>query len=81
MGLRGELGDAGVTVVRGDEHVGSITRTVDSPTLDRPIALATVGWNVEGPLSARIDGGDHEATLTDLPFVEGSGRSARLPDY
>jgi len=73
--------EADAAVFAGDEHVGSVTRAVDSPTLDRPIALATVGWNAEGPLSVRIDGESHEATLTDLPFVEGSGRSARLPDY
>jgi len=32
-------------------------------------------------LGVRVDGADVDATVTPLPFVEGSGESARLPHY
>jgi len=76
-----ELPDAGAAVSVGDEHVGEITRAVESPTLERPLALATVDWDTAGDLTVRVDGDAVGAERRDLPFVEGSAVSARLPAY
>ena len=65
----------------GDESVGEITRAVDSPSVEAPIALATLDWDAEGDLTVRVDGDAVAAQRRDLPFVEGSARSARLPTY
>jgi len=74
--------DAGAAVFAGDEHVGQVTRAVESPTLERPVALALVAFDADaGGLGVRIDGEEVPATRVDLPFVEGSDRSARLPSY
>ncbi|MFD1632189.1 aminomethyltransferase family protein [Haloplanus ruber] len=77
--------DAGAAVVDADgDTVGDVTRGAESPSLDRPIALAYVerGVSTDDPdLAVRVDGDDVDATVTLLPFVEGSGRSARLPRY
>ncbi|WP_254273348.1 aminomethyltransferase family protein [Haloarcula marina] len=76
------LPEAGAAVVAGDEHVGEVTRAVDSPMRDAPIAMAAVDWDLsEAALAVRIDGDDVAAERTALPFVEGSARSARLPKY
>ena len=77
-----ELPDAGAAVAVGDEHVGEVTRAVESPTLDRPIALAALDWDYpDGDLTVRVDGEAVAAERHDLPFVEGSAVSARLPTY
>jgi aminomethyltransferase len=83
VGLRVEsLPEAGAAVFAGDDHVGSVTRAVESPSVEAPIALATVDWDLpETALSVRVDGSEVEATVADLPFVEGSGDSARRPRY
>ncbi len=83
VGLRVDaLPEAGAAVFAGDDHVGSVTRAVESPSLDAPIALATVDWALpETPLTVRVDGNEVDATVADLPFVEGSGDSARRPRY
>ncbi|WP_299331123.1 aminomethyltransferase family protein [Haloplanus sp.] len=78
--------DGGAAVFSGDSAVGEVTRGIHSPSLDRPIALAYVGsdtLNADDPptLTVRVDGTAVDATLVDLPFVDGSGRSARLPGY
>jgi aminomethyltransferase len=68
----------------GDTHAGDVTRGEESPSLSRPIALAYVESGVladDPSLTVRVDGDDVSATVTDLPFVEGSGRSGRLPRY
>ena len=66
----------------GDGHVGEVTRADYSPSLDAPIALALVDYGLEpGDLTVRVDGSDAAAELVDLPFVEGSSRSGRLPRY
>jgi aminomethyltransferase len=74
--------DATAAVVSGDESVGEVTRAARSPCLDRPIALGYVEFGAAGgALAVRVDGEDVPARVVDLPFVEGSARSARLPRY
>jgi aminomethyltransferase len=81
--------DAGAAVFAGDEAVGEVTRAVESPSLERPIALAFVDFDLPDRASAgadtdvavRVDGGEVAATLAALPFVDGSARSGRLPRY
>ncbi|MFB6096488.1 MAG: aminomethyltransferase family protein [Haloferacaceae archaeon] len=76
---------AGATVaVGGDagETVGEITRAVESPTRGEPLALALLDYDCEATeLTVRVDGEEVPAVRADLPFVEGSDRSARLPAY
>jgi aminomethyltransferase len=89
VGLTAEaVPDAGATVFAGDETAGEITRAVESPSLREPIALALVDHDVgaqiadsEKQLSVRVDGKERAATGVELPFVEGSDQSARLPTY
>jgi len=82
VGLRPESVPAsGAAVFAGDEHVGEVTRADYSPSLEAPIALAFVEFGAEGPFSVRIDGGDVPADAAELPFVEGSAVSRRLPSY
>ena len=77
-----ELPDAGAAVAVGDEHVGEVTRAVESPDVEGPIALATLDWAYpDGDLTVRVDGEAVAAQRHDLPFVEGSATSARLPTY
>jgi len=77
--------ETGAAVFDGDESVGTVTRACESPTLERPIALALVDRAVgdrvgeEGALAVRVDGEEQPATAVELPFVEGSDRSGRLP--
>jgi aminomethyltransferase len=80
--LPDERPDAGAAVFAGDAAVGEVTRAVDSPTLDRSVALAYVesGADLDAP-TVRVDGDAVPATHTALPFVEGSDRSGRLPRY
>ncbi|SDK06525.1 aminomethyltransferase [Halovenus aranensis] len=80
-----EVSEAGAAVFDGDEHVGEITRTAESPLRDVPFALALVDRavgekiEVDAALTVRIDGSDVAATAVTLPFVDGSEQSARLP--
>ena len=78
-----ELPAAGAAVFSGDEHVGDVTRAVDSPSLGEPAALALVdfGLDASADLTVRVDGDERAAERVDLPFVEGSDRSDRLPAY
>lgn len=78
--------EGGGTVYAGDETVGSVTRGVQSPSLEEPIALALLQRAVataldDRELTVRIDGEEYRATGVELPFVDGSERSARLPSY
>jgi len=81
------LPDAGATVFDGDESLGEVTRAVDSPTREEPIAMALLDRDVgdrlgeEEALDVRISGDEHPATALDLPLVDGSERSARVPSY
>jgi aminomethyltransferase len=69
-------------VLAGGEAVGEVTRAAESPMLEAPIALALVGFDaVTDDLAIDGDGEEHVAMRETLPFVEGSDRSARLPDY
>jgi aminomethyltransferase len=84
VGLRPERRpQGGAAVFAGDASVGEVTRAVDSPTLDTPIALAVVDYDLEtdATLTVRVDGEETAAERTTLPFVEGSDRSGRLPAY
>ena len=78
------LPETGAAVFDGDTAVGEVTRAVESATRDEPLALAYVDFDREvaaADLAVRVDGADVPASHAPLPFVEGSGRSARLPDY
>jgi aminomethyltransferase len=83
VGLRPDaVPEPGAAVFAGDEHVGEVTRGDHSPSLEAPIALALVEYGLDaGDVSVRIDGEDVDADLVELPFVEGSSRSRRLPEY
>ena len=70
----------GAAVFAGDEAVGEVTRAADTPTYGGPAALALVDFDAE-PDAVRVDGEDVPAERVELPFVEGSERSARLPSY
>jgi aminomethyltransferase len=74
--------EAGATVFDGDRTVGEVTRAVESPICERPLALALVEFGLDpAEVAVRIDGKEHTATVETLPFVDGSDRSARLPRY
>ncbi|MFC6756354.1 MULTISPECIES: aminomethyltransferase family protein [Haloarcula] len=76
------LPDPGAAVSVGDEHVGEVTRAVESPTVEAPIAMATLDWDYpDGDLTVSVDGADVPAERHELPFVDGSAVSARLPRY
>lgn len=83
VGLRPEkLPGPEAAVFDGDSAVGEVTRAVESPTLDAPVALAFVDFDAgDDDLSVRVDGDEVAAERVDLPFVEGSADSARLPTY
>ncbi|WP_435344455.1 aminomethyltransferase family protein [Haloarchaeobius sp. HRN-SO-5] len=85
VGLEPEaVPESGAAVFDGDGVVGEVTRAVESPSLERPIAFAYVDWDAAdagGDLSVRYEGDDVAAALADLPFVDGSDRSARVPTY
>ncbi len=83
VGLRsGTLPEPGAAVFDGDSSVGEVTRAAGSPSLGEAIALAVVEFDLDSDeLTVRAGGEEVPATVADLPFVEGSGRSARLPEY
>jgi aminomethyltransferase len=77
--------ESGAAVFDGDAAVGEVTRAAATPSLDRPVALAYVASDAldgdTATLGVRVDGDETPATVAALPFVEGSGRSARVPRY
>ncbi|ELY80167.1 folate-binding protein YgfZ [Natrinema gari JCM 14663] len=74
--------ESGAAVFDGDALVGTVTRAGESPLLGDVIALAIVDYDLESDeLTVRVDGTEVTATRTELPFVEGSDRSDRLPTY
>jgi aminomethyltransferase len=74
--------DSGAAVFAGDAAVGEVTRAVESPTREAPIAFAAVDYDLpDDPLTVRVDGEEVAAERTALPFVEGSDESARVPRY
>jgi aminomethyltransferase len=79
VGLEPEtVPEAGAGVTAGGDAVGEVTRADESPSLSRPVALALVDFDLETE-TVEVDGA--EATIVDLPFVEGSATSGRLPSY
>jgi len=83
VGLRpGAVPDADAAVFDGDASVGAVTRAAESPTLETPVALALVDYGLEADaVTVRVDGEEVVAEIVELPFVEGSARSRRLPEY
>ncbi|ELZ04688.1 CAF17-like 4Fe-4S cluster assembly/insertion protein YgfZ [Natrialba asiatica] len=74
--------ESGAAVFDGDASVGEITRAGVSPILESPIALAFVEFGLEtDAVTVRVDGEEVPAVRTELPFVDGSDDSARLPVY
>lgn len=69
--------ESGATVTSAGEEVGHITRAAASPSLETPIGLAVVPYDVPDALA--VDG--ETARVESLPFVSGSERSARIPAY
>ncbi len=83
VGLRCEtVPEPGTAVVAGNGSVGEVTRATEGPVLEAPIALAVVEFDLDtDDLAVEIEGEKSPASTVGLPFVEGSGRSARLPTY
>ncbi|MFB6178549.1 MAG: aminomethyltransferase family protein [Halorientalis sp.] len=97
VGLRTEVvAESGAGIFAGDSAVGEVTRAVESPDREEPIALAAVDSEVaptldrastagpdddEQAFSVRVDGEAVAAVVVELPFVEGSEQTARLPTY
>ena len=81
VGLRPDaVPDPRAAVFDGDASVGEVTRAVESPSVDAPIALAYLEFDAEADgLTVRVDGDEVAAERVDLPFVDGSARSLRLP--
>lgn len=74
--------DAGAAVFDGDASVGEVTHADSSPLLEDVIALAVVEYGLEtDKLTVRVGGTEVPATRTELPFVDGSDQSDRLPTY
>ncbi|WP_227352694.1 CAF17-like 4Fe-4S cluster assembly/insertion protein YgfZ [Haladaptatus salinisoli] len=75
--------ERGAAVFDGDEAVGEVTRAVESPSREEPVAMALVDYGVTDgtELTVRVDGEDVSAESAALPFVEGSDASRRLPKY
>lgn len=77
-----ELPESGGSVLDGESTVGEITRAVESPHVGGPIALALVTYDLEAQeLRVETDDGTVGAHRTELPFVESSQDSARVPTY
>jgi aminomethyltransferase len=70
----------GDSVRAGGDTVGEVTRGAFSPTRDEPLAFALVAAGANAPFEVR---GDElvDARRFDLPVVEGSDRSGRIPSY
>ncbi|WP_121741774.1 CAF17-like 4Fe-4S cluster assembly/insertion protein YgfZ [Natronorubrum halophilum] len=81
--LEGEsVPEPGAAIFDGDSSVGEVTRAGESPLLEDVIALALVDYGLErDELTVRVGGEEAAATITELPFLEGSDRSDRLPEY
>ncbi|ELY41840.1 CAF17-like 4Fe-4S cluster assembly/insertion protein YgfZ [Natronorubrum tibetense] len=74
--------DSGAAVFDGDSSVGEVTRAGESPLLEQTIALALLDYGLENhELTVRVAGEEVPATVTELPFLEGSDSSDRLPAY
>jgi aminomethyltransferase len=83
VGLRTEqLVEAGSTVSVDGSEIGSVTRAVESPSLDEPIAVAFVSYDTAvDSTTIETDSGSVTAQTADLPFITGSADSLRCPTY
>ena len=70
----------GAPVLDGDDEVGTVTRAVESPTLESPVAMAVLDFDAD-PDAVRVEGEAVPAERRSLPFVTGSEQSQRLPTY
>ena len=78
----GAVPESGAAVFDGDANVGEVTRGTESPTLEAPVALALADYGLDADeVTVRVDGDEVPAAVVELPFVEGSARSRRLPEY
>lgn len=67
--------EAGTQVHHEDTPVGTVTRAVEAPSLERPAALAVI--DIPVPEQVSLAGARFETH--ELPLYEGSSRSCRLP--
>ena len=74
------LPDPGAAVHADGEAVGAVTRATTSPHLDEHLALALVDAGAS-PDAVEVGRRTVAAEGRELPFLEGSERSARLPTY
>lgn len=84
VGLRPDARpEPGVDVRADDRTVGEVTRAVGRPIVEPPIAMAYVDFTIDpdAALTVTVDGESVAAKRVELPFVEGSERSGRLPQY
>jgi len=85
VGLRLD-GDAvpenGLDVRDGERTVGELTRAAWGESVGAPVAFALVDYDTDAEtLTVATADGGRDAARVDLPFVVGSDRSARVPDY
>ncbi|RZV11628.1 aminomethyltransferase [Natrinema hispanicum] len=74
--------ESGAAIFDGDASVGEVTRAGESPMREEVLALALVDYGLESnEFTVRVGGDEVAATRTELPFVDGSDRSDRLPRY
>ncbi len=83
VGLRPETApERGADVLADGDAVGTVTRGAEIPSLGAPAALAYVPFDLDAEdVAVETADGPAPAERTDLPFAEGSARSARLPTY
>ena len=60
----------GYAVLSGTEAVGVVTSGAPSPTLGRPIAMAYVEPDANGPFGIDVRGTTEPAEVTALPFYD-----------
>jgi aminomethyltransferase len=71
--------EAGATLAHDGSEVGSVTRAIESPSLERPVAFAFVDYGFDGET---VDAdGTGSGTVAALPFLTGSDESARVPRF
>lgn len=71
--------DAGETIFAEGTPIGRVTRAIESPEVETAIGFGVV----DSITASAMDIGEDRihAHSTTLPFVEGSDRSARIPDF
>jgi len=77
-----ELPEMGATVTQDGDDVGEVTRAAVSPLREEPIAFADVDYDLDdGDVAVETGDGEAAAEVSELPFVDCTGRSARIPTY